>query len=116
MTKVDRTNNKDLQKSLALIEVLQQGLGYSATLEQVRVFLTFCREEGLTGVEYRKIIGVPQPSLSRHLLDLGDYRRDKAPGLGLIAAKIEVEDLRSRRYSLSLKGRSLLHNIQKVMA
>jgi DNA-binding MarR family transcriptional regulator len=97
--------------------------GLRAALERLRAvddqmtvsiaisFLTVAMFEGRSLREYSELLGLPQSTMSRHLLDLGIMYRDRSPGLGLIDQQQDKDDLRKNIYFLSPKGKALIEVI-----
>ena len=59
--------------------------------------------------EYAKRVELPQSTMSRHLLDLGE------PGLRLVTSRL-VLDARRHVYVLTERGRLLFNKIEEAMA
>jgi DNA-binding MarR family transcriptional regulator len=70
-------------------------------------------KEGLTVTEYAEIAGVSKSVMSRHLLDIGDYYRSGAPGLGLVTYRLSPHDARAHGVYLTEKGRKLANEARK---
>jgi DNA-binding MarR family transcriptional regulator len=105
---------KLVTKIIRAIEAMQAH-GPSMPLQVARTFLLVAQDEGKMVTEYQKIAGVSQASMSRHLLDLGRFTRSKQPGMGLVVAEVDPNDLRVRRYRLTPKGRHLKSKIQRLL-
>ena len=73
-----------------------------------QTFILVALNEGLSMREYRDMAGVPQSTMSRQLLDLGERNRQMGPGLGLIERRQVPTNLRANEYMLTPKGRTLI--------
>jgi DNA-binding MarR family transcriptional regulator len=83
--------------------------------QYIRAFLLIALDEGKTVGEYAIKSGVSPSVMSRHVLDIGEFRRTKQPGLGLVYSKPNVMNLREHNVFLTDKGRALLHKIVRHM-
>jgi DNA-binding MarR family transcriptional regulator len=86
---------------------MHKGGPKSPPVSLLTAFLQICIEEGLSVDEYAKRAELPQSTMSRHLLDLGDRNRKMEPGLGLITSRFNRFDHRKREYMLTERGRAL---------
>jgi DNA-binding MarR family transcriptional regulator len=100
-----------------------QTMNRSMTIESANVFLLVALKEGQRAVEYAKETGLTQSTISRHLLDLSDYRRDlsdagsgRKEGYGLVKAEVDPMELRAKRYYLTHKGRTQVQKILAILA
>ena len=66
------------------------------SVQTLEVFLVIASKDGIPSSEIRKMTGIPQPSVSRALGDLGEkaVRRD-AEGLKLIKTERDPNDMRN---------------------
>jgi DNA-binding transcriptional ArsR family regulator len=78
----------------------------SPPVSLIQTFFEVCRQEGLSVDEYAKRVEIPQTTMSRHLLDLGDHNRKMEPGLGLVTSR-PGDDGRRHEYILTERGRLL---------
>lgn len=99
-----------------------QALNRSMTIELANVFLLVALKEGQRAVDYAKETGLTQSTISRHLLDLSDYRRDlseagagRKEGYGLVKAEVDPMELRAKRYYLTHKGRLQAQRVLGIM-
>jgi DNA-binding MarR family transcriptional regulator len=58
-----------------------------------------------------KRVEIPQTTMSRHLLDLGEHNRKKEPGLGLVTSRPGI-DARRHEYFLTERGRLLRDKLE----
>ena len=77
-------------------------------LTRADVFLAVCQFPDHSLKEYADMLGLSQSTASRHLLDLGEMRRDQEPGLGLLDQHPDRMDRRRNVYYLTPKGKQLL--------
>lgn len=80
-------------------------------VRMVHTLFTVALNEGLSLVDYMRLAGAPQSTMSRHLLDLGPVNRDRRPGYGLIQIKTDPNDRRRNVYTLSPAGWALITKI-----
>ncbi|HEY2532101.1 MAG TPA: MarR family winged helix-turn-helix transcriptional regulator [Xanthobacteraceae bacterium] len=78
-------------------------------------FLTVALEEGLGVHEYAHRAGIPQTTMTRHLLDLGSMDRKRQPGLGLLAQRMDPADLRKHQTFLTPAGRAVVNKVIRSM-
>ncbi|MBY3335517.1 winged helix-turn-helix transcriptional regulator [Rhizobium laguerreae] len=86
------------------------------SVQTFEVFLVIASKDGIPSSEIRKITGIPQPSVSRALGDLGEkaVRRD-AEGLKLIKTERDPNDMRNVVCFLTPKGKLLAARIAQLM-
>lgn len=87
----------------------------TANIAQVQTFLMVAMHEGCSLTDIIKSTGWPQSTVSRHLLDLGPFLRDKSPGFGLIDRKTDPMELRKNIYTLTPKGAELVRKVQSYI-
>lgn len=100
-----------LKRQAVLLAGLQRTTSGSVTLLTMRTFLTVGQHQGETVGELARHMDLPVSTVSRHLLDLGQKRRNSAPGLGLVEACSDSSDLRVRRYHLTPQGMDVLRTM-----
>jgi DNA-binding MarR family transcriptional regulator len=81
--------------------------------QYIKAFLLVAFEEGLSLSEYAERAGVSLSVMSRHLQDIGDRNRYKEEGFGLVTSRTNPLELRRHEFSLTPRGRALLHNIMR---
>lgn len=105
----------DEKRLTGLLRALQALQAHDDTMPigMALTFLLVALNEGLSMREYTEQAGVPQQTMSRRLLDLGDRARGQGPGtgLGLIERRQNPMNLRTNEYTLSAKGRGLLRQM-----
>ncbi|NEH55621.1 hypothetical protein GR198_07705 [Rhizobium leguminosarum] len=86
------------------------------SVQTFEVFLVIASQEGIASSEIRKITGIPQPSVSRALGDLGvkAVRRD-AEGLKLVKSERDPSDRRNVVCFLTPNGKLLAARIAQLM-
>jgi DNA-binding MarR family transcriptional regulator len=108
-------------KSIGSIQAIRQVLermrdvDENITVGAVIAFLTVAEWENRSLREYSEILGVPQSTMSRQLLDIGIMRRDRSPGMGLIDQRSDPDDLRKNTYCLTPRGKTLLKSLQREL-
>lgn len=105
--------DRDRKAGSALLRALDAFTGERTAIptQYIRAFLLIALDEGKTVGEYAIKSGVSPSVMSRHVLDIGEFRRTKEPGLGLVYTKPNVMNLREHNVFLSDKGRALYHKI-----
>jgi DNA-binding MarR family transcriptional regulator len=78
-------------------------------------FLTVALEEGLGVHEYARRAGIPQTTMTRHLLDLGSMDRKRQPGLGLLAQRMDPLDLRKHQTFLTPAGKAVAQKVIRIL-
>jgi hypothetical protein len=63
----------------ALLDGLRASGHRSPPVSLLQAFYAVCEEEGLSVEEYAKRVGLPQSTMSGHLLDLGEHNRKGEP-------------------------------------
>ena len=86
-------------------------------LHCVTAFILVAEDEGLTIGEYARRAGVSLSVMSRHLQDIGDWRRDKKEhGLELVTTRANPMNLREKEVLITDKGRSVAHKLHRALA
>jgi DNA-binding MarR family transcriptional regulator len=98
-------------KALRTIRAIEPGIPAS----QIATLLEVARQPGLTGSEYARRMGEPQPVTSRNLRNLGARARNGGPGLGLVRGTPSGDDAGSFPYSLTEKGEALILKIAHLI-
>jgi DNA-binding MarR family transcriptional regulator len=85
------------------------------TVSLARTFLAVAENEGVTGKDLEKLLGMSQGSVSRLLLDLGARNRRFEPGLNLISFRLSERDFRVKQWHLTAEGRKVRDKLKKIM-
>ncbi|SCW76938.1 DNA-binding transcriptional regulator, MarR family [Rhizobium mongolense subsp. loessense] len=86
------------------------------SVQTLEVFLTVAAKEGMSSSDIRKLTGIPQPSISRALGDLGDKAvRKGTEGLKLVRVERDPNDLRNTLCYLSPTGKLLAARMAQLM-
>jgi DNA-binding MarR family transcriptional regulator len=101
---------EQLAKLLAALEPFR-GLRKTMPLQYVVAFLLVALEEGGGTTEYARRAGVAQSVMSRHLLDIGDHKRDMSAGFGLVTQRQAPLNLRKHETTLTPKGMDVAHQV-----
>ena len=104
---------KDIFRALdGMLDEFSQ-LDRHTRLQAVRAFLLAARYPGEGSTELAKRMAVPQNTMSRYMLDLGDRKRNGEPGLGLVTTELDpaADDLRTHPVRLTPKGRALAERL-----
>lgn len=84
------------------------------TLQQVMAFLLVALNEGRQVTEYARMAGIAQGVMTRNLLDLGEYTRNREPGLDLLEQKPDLMNRRAHLTFLTHKGSSVVGAITRA--
>ncbi len=98
---------KKLQLALSYLQDADEDI----SVEMVDVFLMVACEPGIAFGEVRKVTGLAQSTLSRHVSALGDYKRNRDHGAGLIESVEDPNERRRKRLFLTAKGRRVVSHI-----
>ena len=107
--------NADRLLKLTRIMALFRTISPTMPIQLVQTFLLVAQNEGaglreLAGMAHAKL-----PTMSRHLLDLGERNRNMQPGFGLVERVPNPMELRSNQYYLSRKGRNLIEALEGLL-
>jgi DNA-binding MarR family transcriptional regulator len=84
-------------------------------MSHARSLLLVALDEGKTVKWYARKAGVAQSVMTRQLFDIGEFTRDKTPGLGLVERRANPQDLREHQLYLTHKGRALVERAARVI-
>ena len=104
------TEEQQLQSLIGLLGHFHE-MRPGIPLAVVQAFLLVCLHEGASLRELCQLSGQPQSTLSRHLLDLGQFDRKMEPGLKLVAWRHPPEELRRKEYYLTPRGSVLRQKV-----
>lgn len=83
----------------------------------ISTFIAVATKPGFGPTEYAKAIGTIQPIASRMLLEIGPKKREGCEeGLGLIAQRRSLKNLRQIEYDLSPEGAALAKHVARIVA
>jgi DNA-binding MarR family transcriptional regulator len=111
----DTTVSQRNLSRLVTLTRLVRGHGETISFTTMQAFLAVAQKEGASQVDIMTMTGLPQTTLSRQLLDLGKHKRGGKPGLELVDWAIDPTELRRKRYTLTLKGKNLLTDMNRIM-
>lgn len=103
-----------LHKLRGVFAAFQQ-IDETMPIQIAHTFVVVALFEGRSMREYCQIAGAQQSTMSRHLLDLGEFNRKKAEGHKLIEQRVDPTDFRRHLYTLTPKGRRLLAQLASLM-
>lgn len=84
------------------------------TVSALSTFLSLAMKEGVGPTEISKRLGIPLATASRHLLDMSERNRKAEPGLGWVERRSSDKSLAALEYTLSPKGKSLIHEVSNI--
>jgi DNA-binding MarR family transcriptional regulator len=87
----------------------------SMPLSIVATFILVAQWPGKTVGEYAKLADTSINSMSRQLADLSDTNRHGGAGMGLIQQRVDLQDGRYQRSTLTVKGGALVRTITGAM-
>lgn len=85
------------------------------TIQAAHTLLLVATNPGSSVSELSNISGYKLTTISRNLLDLGARNRKKEPGLGLVFAEVDPNELRKKLVSLTPKGKALMGTLLNIM-
>jgi DNA-binding MarR family transcriptional regulator len=91
-------------------------LKYRSTMpaQYITAFLLVAEEEGLGVADYAKRAGVSVSVMSRHLLDIGPRNRNMKEGYEWVEYRSNPMELRKHEYTLTDRGRAILHHLVRA--
>ncbi|OAN92565.1 hypothetical protein A8B84_19330 [Marinobacter sp. EhC06] len=96
-----------------LVESLRQ-LDDKLSLHSIAVLIELARHQSLSQTELGELTRIRQSNLSRLLTHLGKGRPDQK-GLGLVLSRVDEYNQRSKRFYLSKKGLSIIHDWRNLL-
>jgi DNA-binding MarR family transcriptional regulator len=103
-----------LQRLMRVIEAFR-ALKRTMPAQYIHTFSLIARNEGLSVVEYAERANVSVSVMSRHILDIGDYARNRSNGFGLVTSRPNPMELRKHEVWLTAKGKALAHKIDRII-
>lgn len=107
-------DRKVVSALLSALEVFR-AIRRTMPLQYVTAFLLVAEEEGLGVGDYAEKAGESVSVMSRHLLDIGERNRSMTDGFGLVTYRSNPMELRKHEYTLTDKGRAVLHQIKRQL-
>lgn len=108
-------DTKALRTVDKLLSQCRTSIDPTVPVQIVQAFVCVALNEGKTLAELADKLGANNSTTSRHILDLGEYNRRKEPGYMLVEGKVNPEDLRTKRYYLSPKGKLLAKTLANIV-
>lgn len=96
----------------------------SMTIAQLSSFVTVAMYPDRNLKELQALTELPQATISRHMLDLGKYKRKRTglgeervreEGAGLVETVISPTSMRERNYRLTQRGKGLFHLLENIV-
>lgn len=110
----DMDDRKHLDKVSSLFQAFRQ-LDSTMPLQLAYTFILCATYEGESVGDIARRAGFAISTSSRHILDLGEFNRQKDPGYGLVETRIDPLELRRKTVHLTPKGRNLLNQLIATM-
>ncbi|GAB5503411.1 hypothetical protein [Pyruvatibacter sp.] len=108
---LDREQRRDLRAFRKAFSEFKE-VSPIMTTAVIDMFLQVALTPGKSVNEYAELMGTPQSSASRHLLDLSIVSRTRnKEGHGLLTRDVNTENLQKNCYTLSPKGQRLVERI-----
>lgn len=102
-TELSKEGRTVLLKGVVFLRLFQE-LDKNIPLSIANAFLLVALNEGKSLKEYANMAGMSQSTMSRHLLDLGEKKRQGGEGYGLVIRRNDPFELRKNMYRLTDKG------------
>jgi len=115
MSQVETTAAKKLSTFDNALAAAQSATDITLPVQMLRAFIAVATNEGKSVSDLADLVGANLSTMSRHLLDLGQFNRKKEPGHGLIEPKQDPMNLRVKNYVLTPKGKLVLKNIMNAL-
>jgi DNA-binding MarR family transcriptional regulator len=109
-TSLRKSEERALRNASAMLEAFHK-VHSLMSFKMAQTFIMVALDEGKSMTEYSQKAGLPQSTISRHLLDLGERNRKKEPGLNLVVSRRDPQDYRRWTYSLAPKGSDLIQRL-----
>jgi DNA-binding MarR family transcriptional regulator len=109
-----RADQAVLHKFLLLMEAFR-AIRRLMPLQHAYVFAVVALEEGRYVSEYAKLAGTTQSVMTRILFALGSHSRGREAGYGLVHQEIDAHDARRTQTFLTVRGKTLMHEIVRLM-
>ena len=84
-------------------------------IQVAQAFISVALNEGKSLTEIAQICGGNLSTTSRHLLDLTEVNRLRAPGYGLVVRDTDPYSLAKNNYRLSPKGQLLINQLTTIL-
>lgn len=107
-------DRRHLDKVSGLFQAFR-ALDPTMPLQLAYTFILCAIYEGESIGDIARRAGFATSTTSRHILDLGEFNRQKGPGYKLVETKIDPMELRKKSVHLTPKGRALLNQILSTM-
>ena len=107
-------DDKQMRK-MALILTAFRSLNPTMTVQVAHTLLLVALHDGKSLTEISDLSGFKYPTISRNILDLGQRNRKREPGLGLVEAITDPNELRKKQVRLTPKGKALLNQLDDIM-
>ena len=109
------TEDQRLIHKLTIILQEFQKVDETISLQLCITFLLVAQNEGCSLTDIWKQTGWVQSTVTRHLLDLGQFNRQKGPGYNLVQSERDPMELRKNIYTLTPKGKALYKKLVEMM-
>ena len=109
------TEEQRLLNKLKIVMQEMQKIDETISLQLCITFIMVAMHEGCSLTDIWKQTGWAQSTVSRHMLDLGQFNRHKGPGFNLIQSERDPMELRKNIYTLTPKGRALANKVTELM-
>lgn len=113
-TSYDMDDRKHLDKVSGLFQAFR-ALDPTMPLQLAYTFILCATYEGESVGDIARRAGFALSTTSRHILDLGEYDRNKNPGYQLVESRTDPMELRRKTVHLTPKGRNLINQLISTM-
>ena len=101
--------------------VIGEEIHKDVAFPQLRIFLMVCRNQGITQTELSKNLNMPQATVSRNVIKLGNLMVQdskghwKQKGYGLVEARPDIDESRRNAVYLTKKGAKVADKIAQAI-
>ncbi|TFU06181.1 hypothetical protein EUV02_03985 [Polymorphobacter arshaanensis] len=104
-----------LVKADRILSFLRTAISPLLPLQVAHTFVMVARNEGKNLTEITELMSSKVSTVSRHLLDLGDYTRKMEPGYGLVESKTAPTNLRTKQFYLTSRGKLVARELATIL-
>lgn len=98
-----------------LLGTFRSAMDETIPIQIAHTFIVVALNEGKGVLELAELVGTNKSTMSRHLLDLSTTLRNGRSGYGLLNRAADAGNLRTVSYTLSARGKLLLHNLLGIL-
>ena len=100
-----------------IVKYIRENVTNDLALPQLAIYLTVCRDEGITMPELRERLGMPQGSLSRNIKRLSKYYEgEKIQGYDLLTTIPDIHERKKLAVYLTDQGKALREELNNLLS